>query len=124
MRLAVPKEIVPGEKRVALVPEVIPQLLKIGHSVTVESGAGMRAGFTDEAYTAAGAAVSSDARSAYAGAEMILKVGRPAAFGPEHELDLIAPGAVLIGLLQPAGDPSFFQSAAERGITAISMELV
>jgi len=124
MRLAVPKEIVPGEKRVALVPEVIPQLLKIGHSVTVESGAGMRAGFTDEAYTAAGAAVTSDARSAYAGAEMILKVGRPAAFGPEHELDLIAPGAVLIGLLQPAGDPSFFQSAAERGITAISMELV
>ena len=124
MRLAVPKEIVPGEKRVALVPEVIPQLLKIGHTVTVESGAGIRAGFTDEAYATAGALVAADARSTYAGADMVLKVMRPAAFGPEHELDLIAPGTTLIGLLQPAGDPAFFQSAAERGITALSMELV
>lgn len=124
MRLAVPKEIVPGEKRVALVPEVIPQLLKIGHTVAVEAGAGMRAGFTDEAYAAAGATVVPDARSAYAGAGMILKVLRPAPLGPEHELDLISADTVLIGLLQPAGDASFFQSAAERGITTLSMELV
>jgi NAD(P) transhydrogenase subunit alpha len=124
MRLAVPREIVPGEKRVALVPEVIPQLLKIGHTVAVETGAGMRAGFTDEAYGAAGATIVPDARSAYAGAEMVLKVMRPAPLGPEHELDLISPDAVLIGLLQPAGDASFFQSAAERGITTLSMELV
>jgi NAD(P) transhydrogenase subunit alpha len=124
MRLAVPKEMVPGEKRVALVPEVIPQLLKIGHTVAVETGAGMRAGFTDDAYSAAGASLAPDARSACADAEMILKVLRPAALGPQHELDLIAPGSVLIGLLQPAGDPSFFQSVAERGITSLSMELV
>ena len=82
MRLAVPKEIVPGEKRVALVPEVIPQLLKIGHTVTVESGAGIRAGFTDEAYSTAGALIAADARSTYSGAEMVLKVMRPAALGP------------------------------------------
>ena len=84
MRLAVPKEIVPGEKRVALVPEVIPQLLKLGHTVSVESGAGMRAGFMDEAYSAAGASIAPDAKSVYSGAEMILKVLRPAALGPEH----------------------------------------
>jgi NAD(P) transhydrogenase subunit alpha len=124
MRLAVPKEIVPGEKRVALVPEVIPQLLKTGHTVSVEAGAGMRAGFTDEAYSAAGASLQPDARSTYADAEMILKVMRPAPLGPQHELDLIPSGAVLVGLLQPAGDPSFFQAAADRGVTALSMELV
>ena len=123
MRLAVPKEIVPGEKRVALVPEVIPQLLKLGHTISVESGAGIRAGFTDEAYAAAGASIAADARSVYSGAEMILKVLRPAV-GPEHELDLIAPGTVLIGLLQPSGDAEFFQSAAERGVTSLTMELV
>jgi NAD(P) transhydrogenase subunit alpha len=124
MRLAVPKEIVPGEKRVALVPEVIPQLLKLGHTVSVESGAGIRAGFADKAYSAAGASIAPDARSVYSGAEMILKVLRPAALGPEHELELIAPGAVLIGLLQPSGDAAFFQSAAERGVTSLTMELV
>ena len=63
MRLAVPKEIVPGEKRVALDPEVIPQLLKSGHTVTVEAGAGIRAGFTDDAYASAGAVLAPDARS-------------------------------------------------------------
>lgn len=124
MRLAVPKEIVPGEKRVALVPEVIPQLLKLGHTVGVEAGAGLNAGFSDEEYTVAGATLQPDARSTYSDADMVLKLMRPAGLGSEHELDLIAPGAILIGLLQPAGDPSFFQAAAERNITTISMELV
>ena len=124
MRLAVPKEIVLGEKRVALVPEVIPQLLKLGHTVSVESGAGVRAGFTDDAYASAGASIAPDARSVYSGAEMILKVLRPDTVGSAQELELIAPGAVLIGLLQPSGDASFFQSVAEHGVTSLTMELV
>src|SRR6476620_1656134 len=103
MRLAVPKEIVPGEKRVALVPEVVPQLLKSGHTVTVESGAGLRAGFTDEAYTTAGAIVAPDASSTYANAEMLLKVQRPTT-SSGGELDSIGRETVLIGLLQPAAD--------------------
>ena len=121
MHLAVPTEIAPGEKRVALVPEVIPQLLKSGHTVAVQSGAGLRAGFTDDAYAAAGAAVMHDVGAVYSNAEMILKVLRPHV---ERELPGIASGSVLIGLLQPAGDPEFFQHAADRGITALSMELV
>ena len=119
MCLAVPKEIIPGEKRVALVPEVIPQLLKIGHTVQVEAGAGMRAGFTDEAYATAGATVVPDSRTVYSNAELILKVMRPAP-GQGHELDLIPTNAVLVGLLQPSGDAAFFQSLAERGITSLS----
>jgi NAD(P) transhydrogenase subunit alpha len=124
MRLAVPREIVPGEKRVALVPEVIPQLLKMGHTVAVESGAGLPAGFTDDAYAAAGAIVAPDASAASSGAEMVLKVLRPDASDGRRELDSIAPGTVLIGLLQPSGDPSFLQQAAQRGVTAMTMELV
>ena len=123
MRLAVPKEIVQGEKRVALVPEVVPQLLKSGHTVTVESGAGLRAGFTDEAYTTAGALVAPDASATYANAEMLLKVQRPTT-SPGGELDSIGPETVLIGLLQPAADPSIFAELASRNITALSMELV
>ena len=123
MRLAVPREIVPGEKRVALVPEVIPQLLKSGHTVTVESGAGIRAGFTDDAYASAGAVLAPDARSTYAGAEMLLKVQRPTT-SAGGEIEFIGPDAVLIGLLQPAADPSIFADLAARRITALSMELV
>lgn len=123
MRLAVPKEIVPGEKRVALVPEVIPQLLKSGHTVTVEAGAGIRAGFTDDAYASAGAVLAPDARSAYANAEMLLKVQRPTT-SAGGEIESIGPDAVLIGLLQPAADPSIFADLAARRITALSMELV
>jgi NAD(P) transhydrogenase subunit alpha len=121
MQLAVPKETVQGERRVALVPEVIAQLLKSGHTVAVEAGAGLPAGFTDEAYAAAGASIVPDASAIYAGAEMVLKVLRP---DTERELPSIGAGTVLIGLLQPAGDPEFFQLAAEKGITALSMELV
>ena len=124
MRLAVPREIVPGEKRVALVPEVIPQLLKMGHTVAVEAGAGLAAGFTDDAYAAAGAIVAADAATASSGAEMILKVLRPVAANGHHELDSMPPGTIVIGLLQPSGDPAFFERAAEKRITSLSMELV
>ena len=121
MRLAVPRETVPGEKRVALVPDVIPQLLKLGHSVAVESGAGIRAGFTDDAYSTGGATVVAEPAALYRDADMILKVQRP---DPDRELSEIASGSVLIGLLQPSGNPDFFVRVAERGITAMSMELV
>ncbi|MDO8500487.1 MAG: Re/Si-specific NAD(P)(+) transhydrogenase subunit alpha [Gemmatimonadaceae bacterium] len=124
MRVAVPTEIVPGEKRVALAPEVIPQLLKLGHTVAIQSGAGTRAGFTDDAYAAAGATIEADARSTYSGADMLLKVQRPAIGPSGNELDLLSSGSVLIGLLQPSGDPSIFGSLARLGVTACSMELV
>lgn len=121
MHLAVPKETVKGERRVALVPEVIPQLLKSGHTVAVEAGAGLRAGFTDESYAAAGASIALDFAAVCSTADMVLKVLRP---DMDRELPLIAAKTVLIGLLQPAGDVDFFQLAAEKDITALSMELV
>jgi len=122
MRVAVPYEIIPGETRVALVPDVVPQLLKAGHTVAVQSGAGARAGFPDEAYAAAGATIETDARATYAGSQMILKVQRPDA--ASDEIAMVEPESVLIGLLQPSGDPSIFRALADKRVIACSMELV
>ena len=126
MLIGVPREISRGERRVALVPDVVPQLTRAGHRVIVERGAGQRAGFTDEAYRAAGCDLADVPPEIYSTAQMILKVQRPGreeASG-EAELDLFREGTVLIGLLQPSGDPALFQQLAERKIIACSMELV
>src|SRR6476620_84532 len=124
MRVAVPYEVIPGETRVALVPDVVPQLVKAGHTVAVQSGAGARAGFPDDAYTAAGATIEPDARSTYAGSQLILKVQRPVSSGATDEISLIEPESVLIGLLQPSGDPAIFRALADKRVVACSMELV
>src|ERR1700693_3000776 len=125
MLIGVPREIASGERRVALVPEVVPQLTRAGHRGVVERGAGLRAGFTDEAYRAAGCDLADSAQEIYSTAQMILKVQRPARDeAGEAELDRMTEGSVLIGLLQPSGDPALFQQLAERRIVACSMELV
>ncbi|HEY4734811.1 MAG: Re/Si-specific NAD(P)(+) transhydrogenase subunit alpha [Gemmatimonadaceae bacterium] len=126
MVIGVPREIATGEKRVALVPDVVPQLVRAGHRVIVERDAGLRAGFTDEAYRAAGSDIVDSAQEIYSGAQMILKVQRPGREenSGEAELDMMSEGTTLIGLLQPGGDPALFQQLAERSIVACSMELV
>jgi NAD(P) transhydrogenase subunit alpha len=126
MLIGVPREIASGEKRVALVPEVVAQLTRAGHRIMVERDAGLRAGFTDEAYRAAGCDLIDRPADIYSSAQMILKVQRPTRgdSSGEAELDMLKTGTVLIGLLQPSGDPALFQQLAERGVTACSMELV
>jgi NAD(P) transhydrogenase subunit alpha len=125
MLIGVPREIANGERRVALVPEVVSQLTKAGHRVVVERGAGLRAGFTDEAYRVAGCDLADSADEIYSTAQMILKVQRPARNeAGKAELDEMTDGSVLIGLLQPSGDPALFQQLAGRRIIACSMELV
>ncbi len=125
MLIGVPREIASGERRVALVPEVVSQLTKAGHRVVAERGAGLRAGFTDEAYRAAGCDLADSADEIYSTAQMILKVQRPARNeAGQAELDEMTDGSVLIGLLQPSGDPALFHQLAERRIIACSMELV
>jgi NAD(P) transhydrogenase subunit alpha len=125
MLIGVPREIASGERRVALVPEVVSQLTRAGHRVVVERSAGLRAGFTDEAYRAAGCDLADSAEEIYSTAQMILKVQRPGrAEVGEAELDQMKEGSILIGLLQPSGDPALFQQLAERQIIACSMELV
>jgi NAD(P) transhydrogenase subunit alpha len=104
MRIGVPREIHPGEMRVATTPDVVTQLQKLGFTVSVESGAGAGASFDDEAYRKVGATVTSDARELWASSDIVLKV-RPPETHPDlgvNEADLAHEGQVLIAFLWPA----------------------
>lgn len=122
MRIAVTRERAPDERRVALVPDNVARLVKAGHEVRVERGAGAGAGHPDAAFAAAGATVQ-DAAGALAGAELVAVVQRP----PAEVADALAPGAALIGLLGPAdaarGRP-FLERLAARRVSALAMERV
>lgn len=120
MRIAVLKERVPGEARVALVPESVARLIKAGHEVVVEGGAGVSAAVTDAAYTTAGAKLASDASSAAEGAALIVKVQRPGA----DEIGKLPDGAALLCFLAPASATQTLDALNQRRITAFALELV
>ena len=128
MRIAIPREIAPGERRVALTPDMVTRLIKGGHSVTVQSGAGERAGFPDAAYESAGATVTPDATALHADADAVLKVHRPTSVTSDsngaHEATLLRKGCVLISFFRPASDVALLDQLAAREVTAFSMELV
>ena len=126
MRIAVPREIVPRETRVALVPETVAKLAKSGLAVTVETGAGAQAMFLDDAYRAAGATIAPDARAAYADADVVLKVREPVLNEPlgAHEADLVPEGAALIAFLGRDAQSEVARKLAARRVTAFSMEMV
>src|SRR5690606_30813405 len=81
MRIGVPKEITPGERRVATTPEVVGHLAKLGFSVVVETGAGAEASFSDDAYVAVGAEVASNAGAVWSEGDIVLKVRAPSGAG-------------------------------------------
>lgn len=119
MRIAVLRELAAGERRVALVPESVVKLLKAGHEVRVEREAGVAAGFTDEAYAAAGARVGTVGQ-ALDGAEVVAAVRCPGL----EESDRLPQGSLLVALLQPAGSRPLFERLAARGVNAMAMEKV
>ncbi|MBX6350898.1 MAG: Re/Si-specific NAD(P)(+) transhydrogenase subunit alpha [Clostridia bacterium] len=123
MRIAVPKEILPGERRVALVPESVARLQKSGFEVVVERGAGLAAGFVDQAYEAAGARLVRSAEEALAGAEVVLKVNAPSLADPD-ETALYGHGQALVALLDPLRNPKLVERLAERGVTAFSLDAI
>jgi len=120
VKIAVPKETLPGETRVALVPESVARLAKAGVEVAVQSNAGQAASMPDEAYEKAGATVVSDLASLYSGATVIAKVQRPS----REEIGQIPSGSTLISLLQPGFDDSLFEQLDRAGITALALEKV
>jgi NAD(P) transhydrogenase subunit alpha len=116
--VGVPKETVAGERRVALVPEVVARLKKENIDVVVESGAGAAAFHPDAAYTEAGATIGD--RAAAFGADVVVKVQPPTA----EEIGLLSSGTVYIGFLAPLDQPEVSEQLARQGVTALSMELV
>jgi NAD(P) transhydrogenase subunit alpha len=124
MQIAVPREIRVGERRVALVPEVVARLVRMGLAVAVEAGAGEPAGFPDAAFRAAGVAVVADAARLWGDADLVVKVAPPQTRRGVHEVELLRPGAALLGLLNPLGDPGLLQRLADRQATAFALELM
>ncbi len=120
MRIAVPRETAPGERRVGLVPDGVARLVKAGHTVTVEAGAGVAAGIPDDAYVKAGATIAGDAAGALAGAEVVTRVQRP----DDAEIALLPPRSVLVSFLQPAANRATLEKLAAREVSALAMELV
>jgi H+-translocating NAD(P) transhydrogenase subunit alpha len=119
MIIGVPKESNAGENRVALVPETVAKLVKAGHKVAIERGAGAKAFFTDADYEKAGASLA-DAAQILSSSDIVIKVAAPSA----AETGKLKQGAVYISFLNPLADPSISAALAKQGVTAFSMELI
>ncbi|UCC50054.1 MAG: NAD(P)(+) transhydrogenase (Re/Si-specific) subunit alpha, partial [Gemmatimonadota bacterium] len=119
MRIGVPKEIVAGERRVALVPQAVGKLVEAGFEVRVQSGAGEGSFFADEAYKEAGASIAAGPQEAY-DADVVFKVRKP----EPSEVDVMREGSVLIGFLEPLTSPELMKKLAERKVSAFAMETV
>jgi NAD(P) transhydrogenase subunit alpha len=124
MKIAVLKELFPGERRVAVVPAALGPLRKQGCEVLIERGAGMAAGFSDAEYEAAGASLVS--REDAFNADCVLSVRTAGSCGDSwcEDRERIRPGLVIIGLCDPLSTPQACLEAAERGAILFSLELV
>ena len=126
MIVGVPQESYPGERRVALVPIVIPNLTKAGLEVVVESGAGEQAGYPDTAYIEKGAKILPDRAALFSAADIVVQV---LAYGSNDitgkaDLPLYKHGQTVIGFLRPFGSADVVQQIAQAGVSAFSVELM
>lgn len=125
MIIAIPKEILPGENRVACVPDVASKLIKSGFEVIVENNAGLNAGFRDDQYIKAGAKIANTVEELYANADIIFKVQRPVEHpSGKHEIDLYKKGALLISLAYVLHYYDIAKKCAEKGIDFIAMDMI
>lgn len=120
MHIGVPKETWPGETRVALVPQNAKKLVNLGLSVTLETGAGVAAGFLDAEYEEAGAVISSDRQQLLSSADIVMRVRKPDA----GEVSSLKSGAINMSFLDPFNEKELVESMAGQGVTAISMEMI
>ena len=126
MIIGVPKESYPGERRVALVPLVVPNLLKAGLEVVIEKSAGVEAGYPDALYVEKGAKILPDRATLFANADIVVQVlcyGSNDVTG-QADLLLMHRGQIVIGFLRPLGSAEVMQQIAQTGVTAFSVELM
>ena len=120
MKIAVPRETHPGETRAPLTPDSAAKLIKLGAQVEVEAGLGAAAGFPDDAYTKAGATISSDRKALISSGDIVLRLRKP----PIEEIAWLKPNSIHASLLDPFNEKELVQKFAERGVSAISMEFI
>jgi H+-translocating NAD(P) transhydrogenase subunit alpha len=125
MVIGVPKETYPGERRVAMIPALLPSLHKAGFEVWVEAGAGESASFPDSEYQDGGAHLTPSRDEIFAQADIILQV-RTAGSNPRFEEDLprLRSGQILVGLMEPLWKAEVMPQLAQRGVTAFALELM
>lgn len=125
MRIAVPKEHTPLERRVAMTPQAIKRISQEEIRFAVESGAGAAASFTDDEYRAAGAEIVGDPRELFEGADVVLKLNPPVRREDGiDETELIPSGALFVAQMKPHANADLLRRLAERGVTAFAMELM
>ncbi len=120
MNIAVPKEVHPGETRVALIPEHIAKLTEMGAHMTVETGIGQKLNFSDEDYVKAGAALEADRSSLLQTADMVLRIRKPAM----EEVDLLKEESTYVSLLDPFNERELIEALMKKRIASISMEMI
>jgi len=125
MHIGVPQETSPGERRVALVPESCKKLLQLGYTVSLEAGAGERAGFSDSAYREVGVRIEADPAVVLAAADLVLKVNAPQSRnGRGDEVQWMRRGSIYLGSLMPLRNLGAVRALAERGVTAFSTDAI
>ncbi len=126
MKIGIPKEIHPGEKRVATTPDVAEKIIKLGFEVNIESGAGLEANFSDEAYKEAGCTIRKNASTLWKNVDIVMKV-RPPEAHPElaiDETDLLSKGGHLISFIWPAQNADLMKKLAAKEVTVLAMDSV
>ncbi|HVY36441.1 MAG TPA: Re/Si-specific NAD(P)(+) transhydrogenase subunit alpha [Polyangia bacterium] len=124
MKVGIPKEIYPHERRVAAVPDTVHKIRKLGYDVVVEAGAGDASAFADAVYIEAGATIAPNAAALYAQADVVLKVRQPTATATGHEADLLKEGATVISFIWPAQNKELLERLAKRKVTVLAMDAV
>ena len=128
MLIAIPKEILPEEKRVAANPDTVKKYIALGFTVQVEKGAGQGVLISDEEYRSAGAAIATDVEEMLAAADIVLKVKQPV-FNErknKHEVDMLRANSILITFLHPAapGNHEMIRNLQQKNITALTMDSI
>src|SRR5688572_4720753 len=114
--IGVPRETAAGERRVATVPDVVEKLVKLGFKVTVQSGAGDAANFSDDTYRAAGAEIAAVAAQVWASADIVFRVRAPGT----DELGLMREGQTLVSFIWPAQNPDLMHALAQKKATVLA----
>jgi H+-translocating NAD(P) transhydrogenase subunit alpha len=120
VRIAVVKETAAGESRVAATPETVKKLMALGHTLSIETGAGDAASFPDDQFAAAGATIAATAAAAMDGADVLFKVRSPS----PAEIAALKPGAGVFALMNPYNDKALVEALAARGLSSLAMEFI
>jgi len=120
MNIAVPKEVHPGETRVALIPEHIAKLVEMGAHITVETGIGQKLNFSDEDYAKAGASLEANRSNLLQAADMVLRIRKPAM----EEVALLKEESIYVSMLDPFNERELIEALMNKRVASISMEMI